>query len=76
MTGRHASMPKKEKQEEGRIGKGSKHIEVKLPTPSQAADMLTGDEEQNGKQKETGRRSPTSYDVQGSYSDPNLFTPS
>ena len=42
--------PRKEKREEGRKGKGSRH-RVKHPTPFQATDALTGDEEQNRKQK-------------------------
>ena len=62
---------------------------MKHPTPSQATDVLTGDEEQNGKQKRTKRKkqraspqssypghSVTSYDAQGSYGEPILFTPS
>ena len=47
------------KEKETRRGKKRKGIEahrVKLPTPSQATDALTGDEEQNGKQKRTKRK--------------------
>ena len=55
MPGWHASMPRKEKLEEGKKGKGSRH-RVKHPTPSQATDALTGDEEQNGKQKRRERK--------------------
>ena len=43
----------------GRRGKKRKGIEahrVKYPTPSQATDALTGEEEQNGKQKRTKRK--------------------
>ena len=63
---------------------------MKPPTSSQATDVLMGDEEQNRKQKEElkGRNrelvlnpailnhSVASYDVQGSYGEPILFTPS
>ena len=55
MPGRYTSTPRKEKREEGRKGKGSGH-RVQYPTPSQATDALTGDKEQNGKQKRTKRK--------------------
>ena len=44
MPGWHASTPKKEKREEKE--------RVKHPNASQATDVLTGDEEQNGKQNQ------------------------
>ena len=84
MPGRHTSMPRKENWEKSRKGKGSRHI-VKHPTPSQATDALTGDEEQNGKQKRAKRNrervpnpatllpSVASYNAQGSYGKPILF---
>ena len=73
MLGQHASTPRKEK---------------KHPNSSQATDRLTGEEEQNGKQKRTKRRnregvpnpatlnhSVSSYDEQEPYGKPILFTP-
>ena len=54
---------------------------MKHPTPSQATDVLTGDEEQNGKQenkkKETGSGFPfqiASYKAQGLNGEPILIT--
>ena len=72
-----------------RRGKKRKGIEahrVEHPTPSQAADVLTGDKEQNGKQKRIKKKNrgvspnPTTmdhsvtYDVQGSHGERILFT--
>ena len=61
---------------------------MKHPTPSHATDVLTGDDEQNGKQKRTKRKkqgvvpnpatldhSVASYDAQGSYGEPIHFNP-
>ena len=50
MPGRYASTPRKEKR------KGFQAQRVRHPTPSQATEALTGDEEQNGKRKRTKRK--------------------
>ena len=66
--------------------KGIEAQRVKQATPSWAIDVFIRDEEPNGKQKKRKRNrewvpnpatldhSFTSYDVQGSYGEPMLFT--
>ena len=63
----YASTPRKEKRVEKR--KGIEAQRVRHPTPCQATDALTGDEEQNGKQKRTKKKetrswSPTQQTIQ------------
>ena len=60
--------------------KGTETLRIKHSTTASATDTLIGDKEHNGKQKGTKRKnreqvpkiSLTSYDTQGSYSEPIL----
>ena len=82
MPGQHASTPREEKRKEER----DRGTEGETPNPIPATDALTGDEEQNGKQKKTKRKIQrprpqpsypgSSYDTQGSYGEPIFLTSS
>ena len=88
MLGRHASIPRKEKGEEGRKGKGSRHRGRNTqphPRELMRSQGMKTRTENRSEQKErnwewvpnpaTLDHSVASYDAQGSYGEPIIFTP-